>query len=161
MIEKFFYEHPVFRFEEFAKWKKDNASDTETAVYQSIHYYIQTKRIIRIKKALYAVIPPNETEESVSVDPYLIAGKASEDSVLGFHTAMELYGMAYSVFQQFYFLSQQKIKPFIFSDQYFQPVSLSKNLLKADKQQLEVDVINREGVNIKITSIERTFVDVL
>ena len=161
MIEKFFYEHPVFRFGELAHWKKNNASETETAVHQSLNYYLKTKRIIRIKKELYAVVPPNETPDSLSVDPYLIAGKSSDDSVLAYHTALELYGMAYSSFEQFYFMTQQKIKPFEFSHQYFQPAAWPKVLRTEKTSGQEIKTINRQGINLRITSLERTVVDVL
>lgn len=159
MIDRFFHEHPVFRLKEFVHWKGDNVSST--AIYQSIHYYLKTKRIVRIKKELYAVVPPNETENSLSVDPYLIAGKASDDSVLAYHTALELYGMAYSSFEQFYFMTQQKIKPFEFSFQYFQPITKPKMLHTENTVTQEINTINRQGVNLRITSLERTFVDAL
>lgn len=161
MIDKFLYKHPVFRFDEFAEWKKQHSACTETAIYQSLNYYLKIKKIIHIKKGLYGVIPPNQTELSVSIDPYLIAAKASKSSILAFHTAMELYGIAYTSFQQFYFISEQKVKPFEFSNQYFQPVILSKKLYKEMKPLVEIKNINRQGIDIKITTIERTFVDIL
>lgn len=159
MINRFFHECPVFRLSELIQSKGEHVSNT--ASYQLIHYYLKTKRIIRIKKELYAVVPPNETPDSFSVDPYLIAGKASDDSVLAYHTALELYGVAYSSFEQFYFLTQHKIKPFNFAHQYFQPVAWPKKLRMEYTAKQETKTVNRQGINLHITSLERTFVDVL
>lgn len=155
-MESFFYDHPVFRFDEFADWKKKHASGSNNAAYQAIQYYLKTKRILRIKKELYAVISPNAKEKNIIVDPYLIAGKATIDSILGLHTALEIHGHAYSSFQSFYFLSQKKAKDFAFNHQNFEPIKTDKTF-----NQMEVEIINRQGVDIRITTLARTFVDML
>ncbi len=64
-IDQFFHEHPVFRIEEFDAWKG------------ALRYYLKTKRIVQIRRGLYAVVPPNQTPETVTVDPYLIAAKSA------------------------------------------------------------------------------------
>lgn len=161
-MDEFFYEHPVFRVDELHQWKQDNGySDDAAATYQAIQYYLRTGRLLRVRRELYAVVPPNETPETVSVDPYLIAGKASDDSVLSYHTALSLYGNTYSFTENYCFLTAKKVKPFDFSGHYFQPTSIPTDLVKSKNEMTEVVTIDRQGVGVNITSIERTFVDVL
>ncbi len=105
------------------------------------------------------MVPPSETVETVNVDPYLLAAKVSKDSILAYHTALELHGFAYSSFEQFTFLTAHKIKPFEFRHQWFQPVAIPTALAK--QGVIEVETLNRQGLDIKITTVARTFVDVI
>lgn len=160
-ITKFFYEHPVFRLDELAKWKIGHGASNKLAIHALIQHYLKSGRLLRVRRELYAVIPPNVTVDSVSVDPYLIAGKVTSDSVVSFHTALELLGVAYSSFEQFTYVSARKTKPFEFQGQRFQPVVTPLNLRANDDALFEVEMVNRQGVNINVTSLSRTFVDIL
>lgn len=97
----------------------------------------------------------------MSVDPYLLASKSATDSIIAYHSALELHGVAYSLFQQFTFITSQKIKPFSYQEQWFQPVATQKILSKKKAENIGVDTMDRAGQEIKITTLERTFVDVL
>jgi len=160
-IEQFFYERPVFRHEEFAAWKASKAEIKPASVNTALRYYLKVGQIKRVRRKLYAVVPPNQSPKNVSIDPYLIAGKVTEDAVLGYHTALELMGMAYSTFGQFTYITVQKSKPFEFQGQWFQSVAIPTALQTKQKALVNVDAINRQGVSLKVTNPERTFVDVL
>jgi len=160
-IERFFYEHPVFSLDELAKWKINHGAHNKPAIHALLQHHLKAGHILRMRRELYAVIPPNATPESLSVDPYLIAGKASPDSVLGFHTSLELFGVAYSAFQKFTFLSTHKIKPFEFQEQWYQSIAQPLELRTKNEILCEVETINRQGIDIHVTSLERTYVDVL
>ena len=99
--------------------------------------------------------------ETGLVDPYLIAAKMTKDAVLGYHTALEFHGKAYSVFNQYHYLSKSRSLAVQFRTNLFQGVSFPQSL--CDKKQEMFDVIShqRAGVEIHVTSLERTFVDVL
>ena len=158
-IDAFFYENPVFRLDKFIAWKEKQGSGSETAIQSSIKYYLKEGRLVNIRRGLYAVVPPNRNVDNTLVDPYLIAAKASDDSVLSYHTALELHGTAYSAFGKFIFLTRKKIKAFYFQNQLFQPTSIPTALL--NKNDFGITAMDRQGVSIRITNIERTFVDVL
>jgi predicted transcriptional regulator of viral defense system len=159
-VEQFFFTHSVFRQEEFAALKAKQGITNAATIRQALHYYIRTHRIISVRRGLYAVVPPNQTAD-LSVDPYLIAGKCATDSVLAYHSALELHGVAYSHFQQFTFLTRQKIKPFNYQEQWFQPVAVQKILIPKKTVNFGVETIDRAGLEIKVTTLDRTFVDVL
>ncbi len=160
-IEEFFYERPVFRHDEFARWKASKGGIKPASVNTALRYYVKTGQIKLIRRELYAVIPPNQSPENIMVDPYLIAAKATEDAVLGYHTVLELMGVAYSTFGQFTYITSQKSKPFEFQGQWFQPVTHPAALQRARKELEGVNRINQQGVSIAITNSARTFVDVL
>ena len=160
-IHLFFYEHPVFRREEFAAWKTAQGTPEPHAVDESLQHYLKSGRIVRLRRELYAVVPPDQTPEVFSADAYLIAGKAATDSLLAYHTALELHGLAYSIFHQFTFLTQYKIKPFICQQQQFQPIAIPIALCKQKSEDFAVMTINRQGVEVRLTNVARTFVDIL
>ncbi len=73
--------------------------------------------------------------------------------MLAYHTALELHGVAYSAFGQLTYVTSQKNKVFEFQGGWFQAVT--------SPLALGVQVINRQGLDIQVTGLARTFVDVL
>ncbi len=159
--EQFFYNHLVFRHEEFTVWKASEKEIKPTSVNTALRYYAETGRIKPVRRKLYAVIPPGQSPETFAIDPYLIAGKVTGDSVLGYHTALELMGLAYSSFGQFTYITTQKSKPFEFQGQWFQSVVAPKALIEKQKQSIGIISIDRQGLSLKITNPARTYVDIL
>lgn len=160
-INQFFYEHPVFRHEEFVNFKSTHGVVNPVSVNTALTYYIRQGRIKPIRRKLYAVVPPNQSVDNVLIDPYLIAGKVTEDAIIGYHSALELLGAAYSSFGQLTYISQQKSKPFEFDGHWYQSVAVPKILQKKQAADIYVDTINRQGIDIQVTNSARTFVDVL
>lgn len=161
-LEAFFYANPVFRFEEFARFKNEKGEvSSARAIHKMLHYYIKKGRLVNVRRGVYAVVAPGIQPEQVLLDPYLIASKSAKDSILAYHTALELHGVAYSVFEQFTFLTAQKIKPFEVQDRWFRSVALPTILKKDDNADFGIEKIDRQGVTIRVTSLERTFVDAL
>lgn len=161
-LEAFFYTNPVFRYEEFECFKNEKGKvSSARTIHKMLHYYIKKGRLINVRRGIYAVVTPGVQPEHVLIDPYLLSSKAAKDSILAYHTALELYGIAYSVFEQFTFLTAQKIKPFEVQDRWFRPVTLPIMLKKGDHANFGIEKIDRQGVTIRVTSLARTFVDVL
>jgi predicted transcriptional regulator of viral defense system len=157
----FFLKNPVFRYEEFAAWKIEQGTSNPRSIISAIQHYIKTGRLLTVRRGIFAFIPPGETKSSIQIDPYILSSKIAPDSILAYHSALDLHGFAYSVFQQFTFLTPQKNKPFEFREQWFQPVSIPSLLKKKGQSDFGIQLINRFGVDIKVTGPERTFVDVL
>ena len=160
-IEQFFYEHPVFRHEEFAAWKTRKGEIKSVSVNSALRYYVKVGQIKPIRRKLYGVIPANQAPDTVMIDPYLIASKATDDALLGYHTALELMGLAYSSFGQFTYITAQKSKPFEFQGQWFQSVATPIALRNKQKASVSIDHIDRQGLSIAVSSPARTFVDAL
>lgn len=160
-VEQFFYEHPVFRHEEFTHFKSTHGEGDSHNVKMALSYYVKHGRIKSIRRKLYAVVPPNQSVNNVLIDPYIIAGKVTEDAIIGYHSALELLGAAYSSFGQLTYITKQKSKPFEFDGYWYQSVLTPIILQKNQASDVYVDVINRQGIDIKVTNSARTFVDAL
>lgn len=160
-VDEFFYEHPVFRYEEFALFKTIQGITHSICVNTALTYYVKSGRIKPIRRKLYAVVPPNQSPNDVMVDPYLVAGKATEHAIIGYHSALELMGVAYSSFGQLTYVTKQKSKSFEFNGHWYQAIAVPLALQKKQASDIYVETINRQGVDIKITNPSRTFVDTI
>lgn len=157
----FLAKHPVFTREEFVNFlnvRGTTSVNSQTAILQ---YHIKQDHIVRVKQGLFASIPRGEEAESYPIDPYLIAGKAAADSVLSYHTALEYHGLAYTVFNNFVFCSDTRLRAFLFQGHLFESALFPEALKKAKHEMFATEVIKRQGLEIKVTTLERTFVDVL
>jgi predicted transcriptional regulator of viral defense system len=95
------------------------------------------------------------------VDPFILAGKMSTDSVLAYHTALQFFGKAHSVREEMIFLTGQAIRPMTFRGYEYRGVAFPKPLVDKNQELFGVNVVERMGIAIKVTSLERTLVDLL
>jgi len=111
---------------------------------------------------LYATVPHGVSKDDFRVDPYILAAKMTDDSILAYHTALEVWGKAYSVYEQFVFLTKRSVsRPFSFQGAIYRGLSHPKGLQRAGQEHLYVEVIDRLGIDIKVACLERVLVDVL
>lgn len=160
---EFFDQNPIFTHEEFKQFAISQGTINDNTQKEILAYHLRKKNIIRIRRGLFASIPISSRDiaDSFSIDPYLIAGRITNDAILGYHTAFDFYGVPYSVYHQLTFMSQQKIRPFTFQQTEFICLPFPKALIDKNKIATETMTIDRQGLKIKVTSLERTIVDAL
>ena len=160
-LNGFFTDHVVFTLEDLDDYLKLKGSFNLHTRNAILSYYRKKGGIVAVRRGLYTVVSGNSSSEASLGDPYLLAAKMTKDAVLGYHTALEFHGKAYSVFNQYHYLSKSRSLAVQFRSNLFQGVSFPQPL--CDKKQEMFDVIShlRCGVDIRVTNLERTFVDVL
>ncbi|MCE5293359.1 MAG: hypothetical protein LLF94_01935 [Chlamydiales bacterium] len=162
-LNDFFSLHPVFTFAEIAAflYPEKPASKTST-IYNLLTYHQKQDHIRRVRQGLYCTVPAGIDKNTFTVDPFLIASKLTGDAILGYRTALDFFGNLHSVQNEFIYLSQKhKNSPFIFQDASYRAVSIPIALENSKQICFAVKTIDRLGQKIKITSLERTIVDVL
>lgn len=114
----------------------------------------QDHKIGKIKKGLYYGIPLDEEKETFMVDRYLLAQKIKQGYALGYHSALELLGAAYSATNTIYVLIQKKKRfpSFQFQLVTYQPVI-------NDLSKIHLKKIQYQDKKITITDPARTFVE--
>jgi len=160
-LDSFFASYPVFTTTELKEYLKSWKSKAEKNYYLLLNYHLKQGRIIKICRSLYASVPANANPENFSPNLFLVAGKRTSDSILAYHTAQEYYGSAYSIHNVRTFITNRNIKPFEFRDIYYKPVKPPTTLLKKKKVDYGVKEIDIQGLKVRITCRERTFVDML
>ena len=122
---------------------------------QYLSKLIQDKKLARIRKGLYYSIDIYSNKKSTP-DKYLISAKLRNNYYLGYHTALELHGCAYSSYNRCFTVIKPKSKfePFSFNNVRFQEV-FNKDISSF------VVVIKYSGQNIRVSNPSRTFVESL
>lgn len=161
-LKKFFYSHPVFRYETFAEFMTERKIVLPNSWRKSLQYHVRAGNIVLIKRGLYGVLNPMmDNKNTFYIDPYLVAGVASEDSIIAYHTALELHNVAYTTFETLTFLTKKHMRSFSFQTQKYKAIQPPNVLFKRTKDNFAVETITRSNVMIKVTNIERTIVDVI
>jgi predicted transcriptional regulator of viral defense system len=159
--EDFLNRRPVFTNEELAESLASRRTHGPRTQESLLAYYTKTGRVVRVRRGLYAVVPPGATAETYSFDPFLLAAKMTKDAVLAYHTALEIHGKAYSTHQYLAYLSNRPLRPLAFRSQLFRGVKFPQTLLRKGKENYGVVETDRVGLEIRVTSLERTLVDVM
>jgi predicted transcriptional regulator of viral defense system len=160
-LENFFHRHPVFTGEELTAFLASEGPRNSRTQEALLVYHVKTGRLVRVRRGLYAVVPPGASAETYPVDPYLLASRMTKDAVLAYHTALEFHGKAYSIYEHFTYLAPSPSRPVSFQSLQFKGVGFPKALSLKDRETFDVVKTDRAGLEVRVTGLERTFVDVL
>ena len=159
--DTFFRRHPVFTREELAEHLSTGGHVGPRTQESLIAYHTRTGRLVRVRRGLFAVIPPEAGRETYPIDPYLVASRLTPDSVLSYHTALELHGRAYSVWQHLTYLASRPVESLTFRTHVYRGARFPEALVREGKEHFGVSTMERAGMPLRVTSLERTLVDVL
>jgi predicted transcriptional regulator of viral defense system len=115
---------------------------------------IEAHKLQAIRKGLYAVLSPLEKAEKYEPDKLLIASKIRKKHYLGFHTALEFYGCAYSAFNEAYVCVNPKDRfdPFRYKRFTFKPVFVKDTTSQVVEKPYGSSLL-------RVSSKERTFIE--
>ena len=160
-LRDFFAQRAVFRVEELDGFLAKRGSANVQTRRSLLAYHLAKGRILRVRRGLYATVPPGMDSASAPVDPYLVAARLCGDAVLGYHTAQEFHGRAYSVHWRIVYLSDRRSAPLAFQSHEFRRAPVPPPLRERGLAMFGVIRHNRSGVEVRVTSHERTMVDLL
>lgn len=159
--EEFFRKHPVFTSEELDRHLAARGNPGARTRESLLDYHRKTGHIVLVRRGLYAVIPPGAAPDAYPVDPFLIAAKLTKDAILSYHTALEVHGHAYSLWEDLTYSSTRPVSAVVFRSRVFRGVRFPLALGRAGQEDFGVIAVDRAGQNIPATCLERTLVDVL
>lgn len=159
--DSFFRSRPVFTYQEFADFLEDQGSRNVRTRWALLAYHARKGRIVRVRRGLYASVPPGQNTESIHPDPYLLASKMAPDAVLGYHAALQLQGRAYSIHNEFTYLTRSSARSTESRGLRFRGVRPPKALTDGNQEFFGVRTVDRAGLDVRVTNFERTLVDVL
>jgi predicted transcriptional regulator of viral defense system len=160
-LNEFLSQHDVFTVEELDLFLSEKGSGKPSTRKALLTYYRKQGRIVPVRRGLYAVIPFGSLPDSSPVDPYLLAAKMTNDAVLAYHTALEFHGKAYSVYTRLHYLTTRRSLPVRFRSYEISGVPVPRSLRAKGMEMFGVVRHKRFRVELRVTSLERTFVDVL
>lgn len=157
----YFATHPTFRFEDFASAHREGKARSPTASMEALKQHVRAGNVLRVRRGLYVVVPRGQTPATVTVDPYVLASLLTPDAVVAYHGALQFHGKAHSLARRVPFLTSTRAKPFLFRGSEFVPVPVPPPLRKLSDQGGGILERLRERGTVRVTTLERTLVDVL
>ncbi len=157
-FKEFLAKHPVFRIDELSQLGEKVNRWTLKA---TLAHHRKQGHIILVRRGLYATVPQGASHETCPVDPYILASKMADDAVLAYHTALEVHGKAHSVYEQFRYLTNRATRTVEFRFHKYEGIRPPAALRAAGKKDFDVKTVDRSGVAVNVTSLERTLVDIL
>lgn len=158
-VRNFFVQHPVFTTSEFTEYLGSQEKHNISTRDNLLAYHVKNGNLLRVKQGLYVVVPPNMTAAEYLVDPYLLASRMAKDAVLAYHTALDFHAKSYSVYNKFLYLTKRSVKDVSFRSYKFESVRPPKSLLDQRRFDFGVITSERSGMEVRVTSLERTLVD--
>lgn len=160
-LNEFLAGHAVFTVDELDRFMSERGSSNPNTRKSLLTYYRNQGRVVPLRRGLYATVPLGSDPESNPVDPYLVAAKMTDDAVLAYHTALEFHGKGYSVYTRLHYVSAYKSLPLKFRSYEIRRVPVPHPLRQKGKEMFGVTRHKRSGVELRVTNMERTLVDVL
>lgn len=151
----------IFTKAEFKTAIQGDRVRSDKTVSTLLDYYKSKGRILGVRRGVYVVVPRGVTPQKSPLDPYVLASKMADDAVLAYHSAFEFFGKTYSVFNRFFYLTHHTAGTTTVREFQFQGVSFPKHLTVKREENFGVLNVERGGVDLRVTSLERTLVDVL
>ena len=149
----FFSSTPIFTRDVYARAVgRLSADKTVTAM---LAQHVKAGNIKRLARGLYASVPKHSDSRTWSVDRFLAASRLRPEAVIGYHSALELHGYAYTSEFDVQVIAPGDpglFKTVDFTCRFVRPVAP----LGTDS----VAAFDRLGLAIPTTSLERTVADV-
>jgi len=157
----YFATHPLFRFEDFASAHREGEARKPVASQAVLRQHVRAGHLLHVRRGLYAVVPRGTLAEDLQVDPFLLASRLAPDAVIAYHAALQLHGRAHSLSRRVTYLTCTRAKPFEFHGGEFVPVPVRPSLRRLPDLGGGFVDVRRNGLPVRVTTLERTLVDVL
>lgn len=149
--------HSLFTREELAA---SLSGRTAATVDAHLSRWRRQGRIEKVKRGVFvrtdAVGGNNGPPDFVA-----LASRMAPDAAVAYHTALEVQGCAQSLFERLTFVTWTRTKATVFRGRQFIPVRPRAPLQDVDRGERWVERAERAGVEVRVTSLERTVADVL
>ncbi|TPI45073.1 transcriptional regulator [Mesorhizobium sp. B2-9-1] len=126
-----------------------------------LRYHLRAGNIKRVSREVFAAVPAHLTADRMVIDRFAAASRLRPDGVLGFHSGLELHGIAYSEFNEVQLISAGRTERVELSFGACRFVTPPKTLAATGKADYLTTTMDRQGVTVRVTAVERTIVDVL
>lgn len=101
----------------------------------------------QVRRGVYATVPLSRVEDpdaAPPVNPHLLASKLTEPYFLGYHTALELHGVAHSAYHVMHVATPKQLRPFEYQGLQYRrvPASAREVELASTTQRVDDQKVN-------------------
>ncbi|MBE3109447.1 MAG: transcriptional regulator [Acidobacteria bacterium] len=158
--EVFLAGHSVFSRAELAAVLRSRGR-ADATIDSHLKRWRRQGRIARVKPGVFVRLDAGSPASDVEPDFIALASRMAPDAAIAYHTALESHGVAQSVFERLTFVTWTKTKPASYRSRRFVPVRPRASLVTANRGEQWIERADRAGVELRVTTIERTVADVL
>jgi len=160
-LSSFAATHPVFSHEEFRAAYARQADRSRRTVDSLLRQHTQAGSIVRVRRGVYAAVPPGASADTFQVDPFLLATKLAPDAAVAYHAALQFRGKSYSVWHRFTVVTRADTRPLTFQGNEFIAVRPPRAIAKLPDMGGGIVSEPHAGGIVRVTTFERTLVDAL
>jgi hypothetical protein len=143
---EFLARNPVFRVEEFTRAHSDGTRSPRT-ISASLAYHVRQGHLFNPRRGLYT--------STRGVDPWVLGSRLTPDAVIAYDGALSFHKLAGLGYGMSY-LTEHRSAPFHYNEVAYTPVKVP--LLRHGP---DIEIRERAGQALRVTSLARTVVDVL
>ena len=155
---RFFSAHSVFDRAEYAAAVGRDPRDSVVTAMLAQH--LRAGNIKRIARGVFASVPKHADARTWSVDRFLAASRLRRNGIIAYHSALELHGRAYTEGGEVQVIASGESGVFEASNLTCRFIRPPRGLMCENADSLgAVMVVDRMGLNVRVTTIERTIVD--
>ncbi len=152
----FFASHPVFSLVEATEALSPDGGRSGTI--NRLKYHLKAGRLKPVCRGVYAVVPPAVNAERFQPDPVLVATALQPEGVFSHHSALELLGVAHSMWQQCTLYVPKRRRPLALDGASVRFIEYPTRF-RGRGALLGVRKIERQGRLLQTTGPERTLVE--
>ena len=118
-------------------------------------------RVVVVRPDLYAVVNRGRDPERFQPMSDLVATKMAPDAVVSHHSALDYWGISYSMWFDAVYSATDPPPSMVYGAMYYRGVRFPERLIESGNQHFGVAVESYAGGTVRVTTMERTLVDVL
>jgi predicted transcriptional regulator of viral defense system len=145
---------PIFRRADFAKVCRRQPGDR--AVTELLKYHLRVGNIRRIARGVFASVPKGIVAEKAALDRFLAASRLRLGAVIAYRSALELHGCAAAPTSEVQLIARGEPGLVAIGDFACRFVSPPRRHSPSEG----VTTVDRQGLAIDVTTLERTLVDI-
>ena len=149
--------HSVFSLDEATQTLTPAGGKAGTV--SRLKYYLATGRLKLVTREIYAVVPPGIEARQFQPDPFLVGASARPEGVFSYHSALELLGVAHSVWNQYTLYVFNRRRALSLQDMTIRFLEEPKPMTITGKEGFAVRTVERKGKLLHTTGPERTLAE--
>jgi|WetSurMetagenome_2_1015567.scaffolds.fasta_scaffold36886_2 predicted transcriptional regulator of viral defense system len=154
---EFFATHPVFSLDEASATLAPDGG--RLGMVERLKYHLRAGTLKLAARGVYAVVPKGVPADRFQPSPDLVASAVRPDGIFSYHSALELLGVAQSVWQQCTLYVKQRRRPLRLNRTTILFLEHPGPMRSAERQQLGTLRVERQGRLLRTTGPERTLVE--
>ncbi|MDR1677149.1 MAG: transcriptional regulator [Deltaproteobacteria bacterium] len=162
-INEFLTANPVFTKRDIDRYLEGEISEGYLSRVALVARLRRSGLVIMVRRGLFVSVPGGENPDSFLVDHFSIASSLTVDAVISHRSALEFHGLTEPdpESSELTYSAVRPLTQFSFRGLGYRGVKFPKSLVRSGQQHLMVNLATDNQNSVRVTSLERTLVDII